>query len=509
MALKSQSFTIRRGDNLSIVSSFLFSKIGYDIYLIKDISAISINNTVTQLNIVYQDTPDFIVDSYAPRPGAILNTGLSYSEFDYRILFNTPIDPNSIVNGTFVVDSSGLATNQVYVDPNSNNYLVKLDLSYTGFHSVDFHDVRIDSSKIKRQNSFPFEYSPIAGYVINSSSTFHLGDNLNPYFDRRRGDIKIESIRTNSSNIQSAIDEFFIQRSIDKERLIKSTSVSHGDGTIDIYVIYLYKIEPQILDGFPLNNAFVPESSINDSLTLVFNTRLDPEYLFNTSGLFSIESDFNTSVNINPNHISLLSDTRTLKINLVPYLGPEKIFSIVSRPGLKSQDGFSKVKPEQWVFHITALPSGSLFTGDINLTDYVRRDGTSSLTADWDAGGFTVSNLGTSMVQPTAPTSPAIGQVWLDTGTDTATNVVSSIIITGTYTPSIIDTIIYCSGNSAKILLPSASILYNKIIWIKNIHSTDAIITGQSNLIDDVYSFSLSQYESVTVTSNNTQWWII
>lgn len=368
MALKTQSFTIRKGDNLNIVSAFLNFKIGLDAYLIKDISSTKINDQVTELSITYQDSPNYIVESYSPRPGAILTTGVFSNTFDSRILFNIPIDPNSIQSGSFIVDGNGLSTGKVYVDPNANNYFVKLDLSDSIYKTTDFHEIRIDSSKIRRQNNIPLEYSPIAGYVVNTSTTFHLGDKPDPYFERRRGRLEVDTIRSTSNNIQQAIEEYFNKRSLDKEKLVKYTSCSSGNNFIDIYLIYLDKLEPQIIEGFPLNNAFVPDTSINDNLTLVFNTKLDPEHLTNTVGLFTIESGFNTSVNIAPSDITILSDLRTVRISITSYLGPERIYSIIARPGIRSYDGLVKQKPEQWVFHITELASSS-FTGTFSGLD--------------------------------------------------------------------------------------------------------------------------------------------
>jgi len=352
MSVRSKTILVRKGEGVDELSSFLYEKIGLDAYLIKGIASTPINDTTTQLTILYQEYPDQIVDNYSPRPGAIIPTSTVSSLFDTRILFNTPIDFGSIRSGSFVVDGQELDSSYVSPDYNSNNYFVKLNL--TGHGGSGFHEFRIDSNKLTKFNGSSFDYSAVAGYTVHSFGSSHLGDKLDPYPSRRRGLVRAEVVRSSKGiSPQQTIEEYLSQRGLDKEQLLTYTFVSRNDNIVEIYFLYISQLEPQIVEGYPLTNTLIPFGSNISNVTFVFSTKLDTAQLTTVDGLFTIESDYNTSTDVLASDIIVLSDQKTVRIDISGYCYQDRIYSIVARPGIKSLAGIVKQKPEQWVLHVS------------------------------------------------------------------------------------------------------------------------------------------------------------
>lgn len=352
--LNSKSFIINKGDTLNSISNFIYNEIGLDAYLIKSIEAVTLNNNTVQLTLLYDKYPSQIIDSIAPRAGSIFTSDISSNDFDIRFLFKYPIDINSIVSGSFELDGIGLDTSSVYVDPNSNNYYVKLSASGSQFQTESFHTYRITQS-LQRSDGTTFSYTPVGGYIFHELSSAHIGDYFSDYYLRRRGLVSVAQITISKDrNTQQAISEFLRSKNLVDDRLISFTSVTRSTNLIDVFVIYLSRLEPQIVDGFPLNNSLLPDISAPSTVTLVYNTQLDKNYLKNNTGVFTIEEGFNSSTNVDPSDITIEDDLRTVVIDTSSYFTSQKIYSIISRPGLLSKDGFSKVKPEQWTIHISA-----------------------------------------------------------------------------------------------------------------------------------------------------------
>ena len=363
MTLKSKSFSVYKGDTLEQVSTFINQEIGLDAYLIKGIQAVALNENVTQLTLLYNKYPDNILDSIAPREGSIFSSGVASNNFDIRFLFSTPIDFKSIYSGSFKIDDVDIDSGKVYLDPNSNNYYVKLSASGSAFQNNSFHTYQL-SSLIKRSDGSSLPYSPVGGYVFNSLSSAYIGDYTNEYSNRRRGLVAVQVIRL-SKNIspQQGVFEFFTQRSIPTDSLLFYSTTSTSVNSFDVYILYITKLEPQIIGGFPLNNSLLPSVSAPSKVTLVYNTQLDKSNLLSKSGLFTVEAGFNTSTPIHSNDLTLLSDLKTLEIDTSSYFTSEKVYSIVSRPGLLGINSQVKIKPEQWTIHISAYDA---FTGSVS-----------------------------------------------------------------------------------------------------------------------------------------------
>jgi len=368
MSLKSKSFLIYKGDTLDSISQYIDQEIGLNAYLIRDIQAVALNEKVTQVTLLFNKYPDQAIDSIAPREGAIFGSGIASSDFDIRFLFNYPVDFGSIGSGTFTIDGQGLNTDKINLDNRSNKYFLKISADGVGFQDYAFHTYQVSPS-LKRVDGSTFSYTPVGGYIFNDLSNAHIGDYSRPYSERRRGKVRVAVVRLSKSiNPQQGIVEYLNQKQITEDRLISYTSVSTSINTSDVYFIYLDKIEPQILSGFPLNNALLPDISAPDKVTLVFSVKLDKARLLSTPGLFTIESGFSASVDVSPVHINLLDDLKTVEINTSSYFTAQKVYSIIARPGILGLDGLEKEKPEQWTIHISAYEAAGdlVFTGEIS-----------------------------------------------------------------------------------------------------------------------------------------------
>jgi hypothetical protein len=359
MALQSKSFLIYKGATLDTLSEFIRENIGLNAHLIKGIKGVTQSSTVTQLTLLYEDYSFDVLDSIAPREGAIFTTDVATDDFDVRLLFNDPIDPRSIESGTFLVDGEKLGTDKVYIDPDTNGYFLKLSLSGSSFQSTDFHTYQVGST-LKREDGSSYSYTPVGGYILHGLSSAHLGELQSSYLNRRRGVVSVAVLRLSKSiNPQQGIVEFLSQRQLGQDSLLAYTPISNNTNTVDIYFLYISKLEPQIVSGFPLDKSLLPDVAAPGKVTFVYNTPLDASVINSTPGLFSIEEGFETSTNVPPSKVTLLSDKQTVEIDTSSYFTSKKVYSILSKPGLRSLEGLDKYKPEQWTIHIASYEGGS------------------------------------------------------------------------------------------------------------------------------------------------------
>jgi len=364
MTLQSKSFLVYKGDTLESIAQFLSQEIGLNAYLVKAIKGVSLSETVTQLTVLYEKYAPDVLDSVAPREGAIFTTGVASNDFDLRFLFNDPVDFRSLQSGSFSIDGVGLETGRVYLDPNANNYFLKVSASGTNFQTDAFHTYQMSTS-LKRLDGSTVSYTPVGGYVFHTLSNAHIGDYTDDYMSRRRGTVSVAVVRISKGiNPQQGIVEFLSQRQLSNDRLISYTPISASTNHVDVYFMYIDRLEPQITSGFPLNNSLLPEISAPGKVTFVFNTPLDKAKLSSTTGLFTIEEDFSTSTEVPPADVTLLDDLQTVEIDTSSYFSAQKIYSILARPGILGLDGLVKEKPEQWTIHIASY-EGSVATGEL------------------------------------------------------------------------------------------------------------------------------------------------
>lgn len=380
MSLRTKSFYLNKDSSLQPITDFILVEIGLNSFLIKDLQASLKNNNIIEYTLFYNKYPESIVDSFAPREGVVLNSDSISSSLDIRILFNCPIDPSSITSGTFSIDNVGLDTGRVYVDPDSKNYIVKLNTS-GNFQTQSYHTYKIHNTlRLSDGSSFP--YNTLGGYTIhNSLPHTYLGDYSSEIRTKRRGTVTAGYIKLhNNQNIQQGILEYLFLSNITSEDRVLTASVI-DDGPIRIvYFLYLSSVEPQIVNGYPLNNSILSNVSYPDTFTFSFNTELDRGTLTGTSNLFTIESDFSTSTSISTNHITLLEDNKTVEIDISSYISNQSVYTIIARPGIKSlYNNVIKIKPDQWSFQIIDY-AGSSITGDyITSNTFANHTGNASI----------------------------------------------------------------------------------------------------------------------------------
>lgn len=147
--------------------------------------------------------------------------------------------------------------------------------------------------------------------------------------------------------------------------------------------------------------------------------------------------------------------------------------------------------------------------------DYVKRDGTTPLTGDWDNTGRRIRNTGVAEVTGTAPTSPAVGLIWLDeSGSSGTAGIVTQRTITADYTATLADTVIWCDATAGPITLslPVAT-TGGKVYWVKKVDaSTNAVtIDGASaDTLDGGLTATISwQYEALIAIADSTSDWRI
>ena len=369
MVLQAKTFSIIKGGTLEPVAQFLFQEIGLNAYLIKDIKGVSLSQTVTQITVLFEKYSPVILDSIAPREGAVFTTGVASNDFDIRFLFNDPVDFRSVISGSFSIDGVGLDTDKVYLDPQSNNYFLKVSASGSSFQSDAFHTYQLATS-LKRLDGSTTSYTPVGGYVFHTLSNAHIGDYADPYIDRRRGKIAVAVVKLSKGiNPQQGITEFLSQRRLSDDSLISYTPVSTNVNSVDVYFLYIDKLEPQIVGSFPLDNSLLPEISAPGKVTFAFNTPLDKSKLLSTTGLFSIEEGFSTSTEIPPSKITLLDDLQTVEIDTSTYFTSQKVYSILARPGILALNGLAKEKPELWTIHIASYEGGGTGVGATGVSE--------------------------------------------------------------------------------------------------------------------------------------------
>lgn len=367
MYLLSKSFLVRRGDNLGDITEFLKSRIGLDAFLIRDIQAESVNSESTRLTILYQQSPDVIVSNILPKKAGLYTTQVAGSSFHSKILFSEKVDFGTLISGSILVDGAAVPASALSGISDSNYYGVSVDLS--SHTASGFHYIQIDRDVLKTKDGRKFDYSPIEGYVVHGLPTPNPGDELPSYSRRIRGEVTVDVVRANkSTNVQKLISETLSVKNIDPSSLLAFAQTRLDDNLLEIYYIYVGKPEPIIIDGFPLNNSFFPDSSPPDKISFVFNSQLDTSAI-QTRSLFDVFSGFSAKRAIDPADISVLSDNRTIIIDSSTYISSPGAYTIVARSGIADVFGNKKYKPEFWNVYVDTYAAGSSstsFTGNLS-----------------------------------------------------------------------------------------------------------------------------------------------
>lgn len=128
---------------------------------------------------------------------------------------------------------------------------------------------------------------------------------------------------------------------------------------------------------------------------------------------------------------------------------------------------------------------------------------------DRTAGG----HCGVALVEPTAPTAPAAGQVWVDDD-DLSQGVKAFVTITGNTTLDDTHAIVYCDASSGgfTVTLPPAADHAGRRYYIVRIDNTGNAVTidgDGSETINDQLEQRLDYPNSLTLHSRSTEWRIL
>lgn len=179
---------------------------------------------------------------------------------------------------------------------------------------------------------------------------------------------------------------------------------------------------------------------------------------------------------------------------------------------------------ERWVSlpqYVTVAASAAPGVGDDADDDYVIGDRWLDTTADKEyvCVDTTVGAavwLTPVIVQDAEPSITPTGQIWLDTSTDaTGTESLAVATKTTSYTATNSDAVILCDASAAGITvtLPTAVGRLGRVYNIKKIDSSSFTVTvdgdGSETIDDGTTAILTVQYESITIISDGTEWWIL
>ena len=119
-------------------------------------------------------------------------------------------------------------------------------------------------------------------------------------------------------------------------------------------------------------------------------------------------------------------------------------------------------------------------------------------------------------VNATAPGSPETGQFWFDpTATSAANDLVAVTSQSTTYTILSTDYVVLCDASSAAftVTLPTAVGATGKRYYIKKTDSSANAVTidgdGSETIDDSTARVLASQYDSVGIVSDGSEWWVL
>lgn len=384
MTISSEVFYIGKGGSgIDSVNNFILQTLEYNAYLIKNVSASSLNEKVTALTVTYEKYDSEMVHDISPKENYILTTGINSADYGINILFShqvsTDIRSGAVMvdgtglyaGGTGTVNGSGIFVSQSGIDSYSNSYVISVGLS--GFTATGSHFYLIDNTKISRADGSTFSNPVAGGYVFHTQSSASQGFKYSINKSKIRGKVTVDVVYLNKSNqLQQYISQYLSDRNVSQDFLISYSLISKTSDQIELYIAYVSEPEPQIITGYPFNHSLIPVNKKPKTVSLTFSTDIVASQLTSQLDLIGIISGSGPSTSISPQHISILSDNRTAIINIESYLTSSKIYTLVVRPGIISSKRFIKQKPDFWTIVVDTY-EGSSGTGDANMNDVMRR----------------------------------------------------------------------------------------------------------------------------------------
>lgn len=147
---------------------------------------------------------------------------------------------------------------------------------------------------------------------------------------------------------------------------------------------------------------------------------------------------------------------------------------------------------------------------------YIAVNGSNSPTANVDWDDNRILNVGVADISGSEPTG-VTGKLWLDTAAEETPlfGVISVVTKTSDFTATQSNDVILvdASSGAVTITLMGASDREGKTLFVKKVDSTANAVTvdgdGSETIDDSTTRVLSSQYDSVQIVSDGSEWWII
>lgn len=364
MSLLTKTFKISKGSGISDIDSFLESVIGRDIRLLSNFTAVSLNENTTQLTIFYKDSYTNSIDISSPVPGLFVSTGNIPN--NYLFQYSLPILTGSLTGNQIYFNGGFISSDRIIPQSGSNNYILDVKISdvYTGtFPYSGTHVVLLDKS-IKNFNGNNQLSTSLSSFTISSNNSVFVGNEVLYTNNDLRGVLKVKYATINSStSLDNKIKEILYNNNITERDIFSFTTVQKSQDLTELYLLVIVSTEPKLLSTSPRIGSVYPSLTPFNNIYLTFDQQLDTNQIINNNNLFLINTSFNTYYNITSPYILLLSDKRTIRIDINGFLNfvgvTTNYINVIVKPGLRTINGTTLTKPYLLPFITNDIVGGS------------------------------------------------------------------------------------------------------------------------------------------------------
>lgn len=344
MTLATKSFKISRGQGVREVEVFIQREIGRDLSLIKGIQAVSLNENTTQLTINYLTAPEKVLEISNPIPGLIVGSGTPPSGVVAQ--YASEFRPSSFTGGEQVqFDSFEIPSSNIHIETGGDNRIVTVDIGpYYNTDGTGIHNLLIDDNVIKRDGTTQ-QHSALVGFTVSSSASPFVGNEIAYTASQIRGVANVRYTILNTSIASS--DRTLAQILANEKELYLFTTVRKSDSQTELFSVIVSDPEPRIVASSPPYGANHPENTSFNDIYLTYSHDLSRSQLGNAA-VYSIVRSPGDTIDIPASYITLLSDDRTVKIDIDSVIGDYSItnqyISVIQKPGLLSANGVATTR---------------------------------------------------------------------------------------------------------------------------------------------------------------------
>jgi hypothetical protein len=343
MVLLTRTFKVALGGRgKEEVDKFIRREIGRDLTKIESISAVSLNETTTELTLTYKSQPDTPpVQTTNPLNGFISGTG-NFVDTLY-LQYASPISEATVSNSRILFDGTGIATGTFFVEPSANSYIMSVHVTpqYSGaFEGI--HTILLDKS-IEDDRGNTQESSSLVGWTATPTAGPNLGQEQLYSLTDLRGETTLRyAVIDSTSDATKKVKEMLRG----SEELLAFATVQKTNRVTELYTLLLTSSEPKVVAMFPRHGAINPDEDPFEVLTLTFKEPIDTEQL-QREPLIAVSALFKSSKDIPFSRINAV-DTKTIQIDIAGAFSDLGItnnhVNIILKPGIKSINGLVLTK---------------------------------------------------------------------------------------------------------------------------------------------------------------------